>query len=334
MASNSISAGRDNRIANLRIFCIILVVLAHSMIIYKDSWNYYSTNTTSQFFNYLCQFIYLFHMPLFFSLSGYLAFYSYQKKPQFKDFIFKKIKRLIIPFLCIGLFYMIPIRYAAQYPNYIQNDLIYNISVNFLLGRDSGHLWFLPTLFLIFVFHFLMMKYLKNEKIVFVVSLLLFASSSFLPTYFGNMAANMIWFHLGYMINALPSSYKNKTMKYASLGFFIIAAMSYFLVPEIAFLKKGIQFVVAFAAIIFLHLSFTDNKCNRALMHVEKNSFGIYLLHSPLLYLMFCFFPDIPPALMVFINFVILGSFALGLSIICRKSKLRFMIGESLHEKR
>jgi acyltransferase len=46
-------------------------------------------------------FIYTFHMPLFFFLSGCL--FSFEKHPNFKEFAIKRFKGLMVPYLWINL---------------------------------------------------------------------------------------------------------------------------------------------------------------------------------------------------------------------------------------
>ena len=62
--------------------------------------------------------------------------------------------------------------------------------------------------------------------------------------------------------------------------------------------------------------------------HIDRNSFGIYLFHSPLIYIPFASIPNAHPAIVVFINFVIFGAAAFGLTELLRKTKLRVLIGE------
>ena len=64
--------------------CIYLVVLGHTLIPQP-----------------MTDFIYTFHMPLFFFLSGCL--FSFEKNPTFEGFITKRFKRLMIPYLWINL---------------------------------------------------------------------------------------------------------------------------------------------------------------------------------------------------------------------------------------
>ena len=64
---------------------ILLVVWAHILLV---GWTH--------------RFIYAFHMPLFFFISGYL--FKSDKYNSFKDFFKKRFKRLIIPYLIYSVF--------------------------------------------------------------------------------------------------------------------------------------------------------------------------------------------------------------------------------------
>lgn len=64
--------------------CIYLVLLGHAHA-----------------FQPVTDFIYTFHMPLFFFLSGCL--FSFEKHPNFKEFAIKRFKGLMVPYLWINL---------------------------------------------------------------------------------------------------------------------------------------------------------------------------------------------------------------------------------------
>lgn len=61
---------------------------------------------------------------------------------------------------------------------------------------------------------------------------------------------------------------------------------------------------------------------------VDRNSFGIYLFHSPLIYFTFSIIPNASPIIVVFVNFVIFGAVAYELTELVRKTKLKVLIGE------
>lgn len=88
------------------------------------------------FASHLYHYIYLFHMPLFFFISGMFA-----KPTSIKDCLTQKGKRLLIPYLFYWIFCQI-IQYVGQiilFQNFTLNNINKNISV-------GGVLWFLISL--------------------------------------------------------------------------------------------------------------------------------------------------------------------------------------------
>ena len=70
-------------IDSLRGFAIVLVILGHAGI-----------PQTMRIW------IYSFHIPLFFFISGYV--FSLKKVNNFKEFLIKKIKGIVIPLICFS----------------------------------------------------------------------------------------------------------------------------------------------------------------------------------------------------------------------------------------
>lgn len=138
-------------IITLRAIAILLVVFGHSIIIYSDSWNLYSTTVTCEFLDHLKDIINIVQMPLFFSISGFCLIYTMRKDSHISTFIVDKLRRIIVPYLIIGVFYLYPIRMIAKYEPYMHHNPLYVIFWDIILGFDNGHLWFLPTLFLMLV---------------------------------------------------------------------------------------------------------------------------------------------------------------------------------------
>ena len=162
---------REYRIENIRAIAILTVVLGHSMILYSNGFDIYQSGQNSAFFDYAKRFINLYQMPLFFSLSGYL-FARSPVRTSASVFFRKKAARILLPFLLVGLFWLLPIRWAIRYPGYSECTLKGTI-VMFLAGTDSGHLWFLPVLFLYFAVSYLLTKLFKNRLLTWTIAVLL-----------------------------------------------------------------------------------------------------------------------------------------------------------------
>lgn len=115
------------------------------------------------------RFIYLFHMPLFFFLSGMF----FREEEKFSVFFIKKFKRLFVPFALANLFF-----FAVEMTRaYILGDrydgslgwvsLPYSV---FGLGTVPSMLvhstWFILALFRIYILYWLLDKLLGNRKLL------------------------------------------------------------------------------------------------------------------------------------------------------------------------
>lgn len=79
-------------------------------------------------------------------------------------------------------------------------------------------------------------------------------------------------------------------------------------------------------SLIMLLLSIT----NRFMKSLSDNSYGIYLFHSPLIYIIYTYFKDSNPWLVLFLNFIVMGGLSWLLIIVVSKSRLKFIVGNNL----
>lgn len=141
---------RLTQLSNIRALAIFLVVLGHSIILYSSSWNLYETTVSAPLLDVLKRIIDIPQMPLFFSLSGYLFVFSHQRSRGFWQLLKNKFLRLLVPYLGIGILFLLSIRLAVGFPSY-QNMGLGEFLIKLLNSSDVGHLWFLPALFIVFL---------------------------------------------------------------------------------------------------------------------------------------------------------------------------------------
>lgn len=112
----------DRLMAFLSIWGIILVVIGHSGFTSPDIANRLSI---------FHQWIYTFHMPLFFFISGYLYSLTNRSFQQIDNrrFIAKKFNRLLIPYFVLGVVIFI-IKYV--FANLSTADRIFSIDTRWL----------------------------------------------------------------------------------------------------------------------------------------------------------------------------------------------------------
>jgi fucose 4-O-acetylase-like acetyltransferase len=149
------SASRDFRIDAMKGLAIILVVLGHAIQLYDP-----------RLMNSLPRLvIYSFHMPLFFFLSGYVAFASARKYTADK-LLSKRFKNLIIPFL--SWYFIIGAAWILLFSNTGLRQYSWTLVDNPIAGR-----WFLLVLFWCFVL-LVLANWLAGRLKVFAYLLVLF----------------------------------------------------------------------------------------------------------------------------------------------------------------
>jgi peptidoglycan/LPS O-acetylase OafA/YrhL len=322
----SLMKNKNYKIVNLRAIAIILVVLGHSIIIYKSGWNYYHTEVNCQLFNYLDLIIYLFHMPLFFSISGYL-FIDKCKQKNISTIVKNKFKRLIIPYVVVGILWVYPIRIISQYSGFAKHGWIYNILVNIILGADNGHLWFLPALFSMFVISYFLEKYVKNNTLKYLLIFIMFLLGHILSfSWISETFKYIVWFYLGYFIKKYSVESKMKYKKATIILTVILVTIYIFTYNWNVYFSLSLKYMICLVLIPLLYNIITS-KPLKILESISNYSFGIYLFHSPMIYITFNYLPNINPFFMLLINFLCCGLFAYFITYFISKSKYKFMIG-------
>lgn len=102
-------------------------------------------------------FIYCFHMPLFVWTSGYLLVYSQQSsKTTVKLFAKKRFLKLLIPYIILSLFAIVPKFFMQSFLNDSVNFDAMSIMRMFFVPRENvwGHFWFLPMIFILGIIGF------------------------------------------------------------------------------------------------------------------------------------------------------------------------------------
>lgn len=334
---------KNVRIANIRAFAIILVVLGHSIILYCN-WGLMETERSIPYILVLKKFINILEMPLFMSVSGYVFYYSMHKKPKFIPFIWNKFKRILIPYLIVGALWMTPIRMVMNIKGW-ENGYLENVWKNIILQKNVGHLWYLISLFLIFITLFGLLWSMEKKKFtismdILVLVLTLFVSMCekshiiYTPDIisFKRYLLYLFWFYLGYLMDkyserlVFEDDYGKRHEK-VYLGISSLILFLIFFRMECLDSNCLTYYASALFGMIAVY-SCIPAKTNKAVSFIEKNSFGIYLFHSPMIYITFTLFLNMNPYIVVLINVIGLGAISIGLTCLLRKSPLTFVIGE------
>lgn len=285
----------------VRLIAAALVVLGHStyLTITTDfgdiNYTFESAKDvfSSGFFKtwlYCSAWVYRFHIPLFFMLAG--SAFALHPERKLKPLLIKKTRRLLIPFFLCGLFFMIPLKTLG---NFFETTKTSEVITAFLTGHESGHLWFLPSLFWCFVVFFSLLKICKKPVFIIVSSLLFYLFHSTLPQGFFEFAFSMqylIFFTMGFYFDkfrpALEKRPKTTLFLLAVLIFLNIFDTKLHFLPPLLFMTIG-SFGVYFIALAFC-LFFPKKTEPTFVKKAADQTMNVYLFHDPLMFVILALF--------------------------------------------
>lgn len=212
--------------ALLSIWGIILVVLGHSG---------FTNDVIQHKLLYLQKWIYSFHMPLFFFISGYLYSLTNKSFTEINSgkFLFKKVKRLLIPYFVLGVI-VFAIKYvfaglSCTSRSFSLESFLYMFVAPHDADSTMGYLWYLLTLFLVFVIVTLFSSCiinLKNAWVCLSVTIISWTVGSMLPKIDFLNLTNLLWYlpfficgilFCKYNLEQRLSSMNNKSLLFSML---------------------------------------------------------------------------------------------------------------------
>ncbi len=263
----------------LQTFAVLCVIIGHALspFVYKYL-EFYVTNSSS-IFSSIRDFIYSFHMPLFFFISGYL--YAVKNKLNWPDYNIKRFKRLIIPFCIAG--YLI---YAAILAYVEQAEFnLYTHTQNYFLLKNTGHLWFLPVMFcssLMYTF-FMSTPLKKYPFILLVIILICHRYNVLLPhIYLQKAVKYMLYIHLGYIFAIKNIRYSHKVPFYLFIGWILYVLFIDFQL-QLRFLYTPCYLSILFYFLAdFIIKNFPRLGCCSLIELISVNMFTIYIISEPI----------------------------------------------------
>lgn len=180
-------------IDKLRGIAIIMVLLYHAIIVYPINLHEIG------WCRILHEFLWYMEMPLFFIVSGFCFSYT---QGQYKGYLLKKMKRLLIPHFAFGLLEILP----RIIPNpLVREQMPAKEALRDLLFYGGGD-WFLWTLFLIFLIfpllHVIGKRGIAGKLLIFAGTIVLYGYSYRMTNLFliQMWAWFMLYFTVGYLI--------------------------------------------------------------------------------------------------------------------------------------
>ena len=226
---------------------------------------------------YIFNFIYSFHMPLFFIVAGFLSNREYE----IKSFYISKIKRLLIPYIFINIIDYIPRHLFSSFVNNSSNSLV---RVIFYSGVTT---WFIYTLFIIFLLFPILDKFIfKKDKyclfLYFLLGINMLNLEIFNVSIFtlNRILFYLTYFYFGYILKNYYEKFQENKYFNNNLIFIILIIFSICFLYKYSEnnITKVIYPFIGFILCLKLSLFLKSYKEIKFLEFCGKNSLVIYLL--------------------------------------------------------
>ena len=120
---------------------------------------------------FLCDWIYSFHMPLFFIMAGFC--FDESRYPDWKSYFIRKLKALFVPYIILSLFVIafMSFLYWGKDPQFETIALLKNM----LSGGTIGAFWFICVLFQVELLFAIIVRTFFQLKIQILVCVISFS---------------------------------------------------------------------------------------------------------------------------------------------------------------
>lgn len=290
----------------IRVIGTFLVVIGHSVYMEwqgdMGSIAINMENVASNFatwrtgLGYIVSFAYMFHMPLFFSLSGGVYAIG-NRQEDLGTLVKKKFIRLIVPYYLGGILWMFPLRYISGF--YPDIPSVIKAFIRFAVAQYAmGHLWFLPALFMCFILFWIIRNisankggYVQALVICFIITFHLSGLNVVSGFGFPNCLSYIIYFAIGYGLELFRKNVKQYLPAHVGV-FLVTSGLLYSQLQGRALIEDaftlalvGIFWTYSFSTLI-CRVKFMNNKVIRRL---SVDSFIVYILHEPINFIMLGF---------------------------------------------
>ena len=265
---------KSSEINILRGIAFGLVLLGHS---FPDAGFGYINSYTE----FSREYIYSFHMPLFFIISGFcMEPLLSSKQIDIKSEVIKRSKRLLVPYLFYSYIVIIPkLMFNSYMLKKIESSTVWEI----LLGNSSSTtLWYLWNLFMINMFFLLVSRMTSKKYIWMCISFILYIAYLRFPEFY---FYRLLKYPIFYVLGIYTASYFSVIKKHLSNRG--IAALLFMLINAVIVIGAGNDVRVGLltallGSISMLYLAIRidegNGKVKSFLELSSRYSYGVYLM--------------------------------------------------------
>ncbi|MEW5744173.1 MAG: acyltransferase [Nitrospirota bacterium] len=263
-------------ITNLQNFAIFLVVLGHCTP--TNNWR-----LVPPFMMWLIKVIYSFHLPLFMFISGFLFMYSWRGRSiDYVDFIYKKIKRLLLPYLVFSTLAFLLKNAFSQYAIRKISFTLDSYLAGIFYPEDNPmiNLWFLPTLFIIFLIAPFLKRVIENGRkavlSLILLLILLLNSLKIIQIELLNISG-AVYFLIFFYLGGIAGRYHEKLIMCKHYAFLAVSLMLLGVTNLIDF-RLGVLAPLVGIAFSYSLSHFLGNSSVRAADYIDGYYYQIFLM--------------------------------------------------------
>lgn len=282
----------------LKAISMYLVVLGHSLLKFKKQT--------------LFKFIYSFHMPLFFIISGFT--FNPNKYTRILECIKDKFIKLVYPYIMLNVL-VLPLWYVNKITGMIPRDSIIKVFIGIFYSNagvvraPSNATWFLMTMFLAQIIYYTLYHYLKDDKSVFIMSCVICIIGLLAPLGKEELDAPLhldvalvaqFYYGCGYILRK-NFEYFRKCLEYKTYFKVLVisvTALFFCIINKQVDLSNELYRNFTYTLItslsfsfILIYIIYRSGLHLKILSYIGKNTLIILALHIPLLRVLQAFFP-------------------------------------------
>jgi len=334
----------DNRLDNaafIKTTMMLLIVLYHSLLFFGGNWfTIVKPMYTNNYIYNFALWLNTFHVQTFIMISGYLYYYlktKCGKYNSFSHFAKKKCQRLLLPYIFTALCWVIPISlYFFKYN-------FKNIFLKYILMSSPDQLWFLVTLFNIFIIFHLAFKKIKVSKLVLLIVIFLSITLGGVLGYFDieyfQIASSFkygCFFYLGCYLYKYGNSLNFKKIIGLTITAILLIILNNINIINNIIIEKVLLQVLSIIEVILVYYVCTyiikNNKINlnnKIYKLLESNSFGIYLFHQQIIFFCIVLLNGlVTPTIQIILTLLIALILSLLISILLKKNRItKYLFG-------
>ena len=230
----------------------------------------------------------MFHMPLFFMISGMF----FKEGKTFGGLTKNKLNRLVVPWAFFYLLGCLFFYVAASIEPSLKDNYIGFFDVFVHRATFNYPIWFLLSLFWVFIMYFIVCKthslYIRTT-IVFVLSIcgcFLGYQHIFLPCYVDIALSSLFFFHVGYMVYTKTKlfSFDKKTDVVIGLILAFVTLIAYYYInPKIWLadnLLNPLCYIFSTTGVLALLFLIKHVRVSHSILYIGKHSLVILCWHN------------------------------------------------------